>query len=678
MTEKRKILVSSALPYANGPIHLGHLVETVQCDIWVRLHKLRGHECWYVCADDAHGTATMMRAEAEGIEIDALIDRLRKEHLRDYEEFSIGFDHFYTTHSPENRELAEHIYTRMKEKGHVAVRPVRQFFDPERGIFLADRYVKGTCPRCKTPDQNGDSCDNCGATYTPADLIDPVSAHSGVPPVEKESDHHFIQLGDFTDILREWVTPERLQPEVVNKLEEWFSDGLRDWDVSRDAPYFGFEIPGAPGKYFYVWLDAPIGYMASFRVLCEREGLDFDSFWGPESDAELYHFIGKDIIYFHCLFWPAMLHGGDFRMPTAVYVHGFLTANGEKMSKSRGTFVNARTYLDHLNPDYLRYYFAAKLGSGLGDIDLNLEDFVNRVNSDLVGKVFNIPSRCSGFLQRLFGGRLGATLDREELVSAAAARADEIAADLEAREYNRAVRKIMAVADEANRYIDERKPWEMAKDEARRDELQAVLTTGVNVFRILMVYLKAIIPATVARAEQLLNVPELRWSDAGEVLLDHEIRRYEALMTRVDEKAVAKMVEDTKQEQADDPELGQSAEPSRIDEQPIEPEIEIGDFAKLDFRVARILEASHVEGADKLLQLRLDLGGVERNVFAGIKGAYEPEDLVGRLTVVVANLAPRKMRFGVSEGMVLAAGGGGNEIFLLRPDDGAEPGMRVS
>ncbi|MDX1383645.1 MAG: methionine--tRNA ligase [Thermoanaerobaculia bacterium] len=672
MSEAPPILVTSGLIYANGPIHLGHLVEAIYTDIWVRFQRLRGRDCVYVCADDAHGTATMLRAEAEGLGIDELIDKLRLEHVRDFQRFSISHDYYYTTHSQENRELTELIYTRLRDGGHTTTRPVRQFYDPEEGIFLADRYVKGTCPRCKSEDQNGDNCDNCGATYTPMDLIDPRSAISGATPVEKESEHYFVKLGDFEDVLREWVSHERLQSDVVNKLEEWFAEGLHDWDISRDEPYFGFEIPDAPGKYFYVWVDAPIGYMASFRKLCEERGLDFDATWSPDSDHEVYHFIGKDIVYHHCLYWPAMLHGAGFRMPTSVRVHGFLTVNGQKMSKSRGTQVDAETYLAHLDPDYLRYYYAAKLGPATTDIDLNLEDFVLRVNSDLVGKMVNIASRCSGFLHRGFEGRLGSRLDDAELVDRARAAGAEIAELFEGRDYNRAMRRIMAVADEANRYIDDRKPWEIARDDDRRDELQAVLTTGIELFRILAIYLKPVVPATIERAEGFLGVEDLCWADLEEPLLDHPVARYEALMTRLSEDEVSRMIEDSKESAAAPAEGG-----GRLADDPIAPEIQIDDFAKLDFRVARIVSAGHVEGADKLLELRLDLGGEERTVFAGIKSAYEPADLEGRLTIVVANLAPRKMRFGTSEGMVLAAGGGGSEIFLLRPDEGAEPGMRI-
>ena len=672
MSDARRILVTSALPYANGPIHLGHMVEYIQTDVWVRLHKMLGRECYYVCAEDAHGSPIMLRAEREGVTPEELIARMDAEHRRDFADFAIGFDHYYSTHSPENRRFVEAIYERLQTGGHVATRTVRQFYDPEREMFLPDRFIKGTCPRCQSPGQYGDVCEVCGATYSPGDLIDPVSVVSGVKPVEKDSEHFFMKLADFEEVLRGWVTPERLQPEVVNKLEEWFAEGLRDWDISREAPYFGFEIPGAPGKFFYVWVDAPIGYMASFQAFCDRSGLDFDAFWGPDSDAELYHFIGKDITYFHCLFWPAMLHGGGYRMPTAVYVHGFLTVGGEKMSKSRGTFVTARTYLDHLDPETLRYYYAAKLGSGLADIDLNLDDFVQRVNSDLVGKLVNIASRCAGFLHQRFDGRLGEALDEPDLFAEVAAAGGAIAALYEKREYNQAIRKVMALADRANRYIDDKKPWAVAREDGRDAELHAILTTGVNVFRCLITYLKPVIPRTAAKAEAFLDVPPLVWADAAQPLLGHTLRPYEALMTRIERKNVDAVVAASKEAAA-----AAAATPARPRlEEPIAPEITIDDFARLDLRVARVIAADHVEGADKLLRLELDLGGETRTVFAGIKAAYAPEALVGRLTVMVANLKPRRMRFGLSQGMVLAASGGGG-LFLLSADEGAAPGQRV-
>lgn len=542
MPERRRILVTNALPYANGPIHLGHMVEAVQTDIWCRLQRMRGGECYNVCAEDAHGTPIMLRAEREGITPEELIGRMAEEHLEDYQAFSIHFDDYYTTHSPENRALVEEIYGRLRDRGSIDRRTVRQFYDPEREMFLPDRFIKGTCPRCGAKDQNGDSCDECGSTYQPSDLIDPRSIVTGALPVEKESEHLFLRLSDYGELLADWVGDGRLQSEVANKLQEWFDDGLRDWDISRDAPYFGFEIPDAPNKYFYVWVDAPIGYMAAFRRFCDRNGVGFEDFWGPDSDAELYHFIGKDILYFHCLFWPAMLHGGGYRTPSSVFVHGFLTVDGAKMSKSRGTFVMARTYLEHLDPDAFRYYIAAKLSNGLADIDLNLEDFVLRVNSDLVGKVVNIASRCAGFLHRQFDGRLAAALDAPELAAAAAAEAEEIAELYEGRDYNRALRRVIALADRANRYIDERRPWEAARDPERAAEVQAVCTTGLELFRQLVVFLKPVVPAIAGRAETFLRTGPLVWEDVHTPLLDREIGTFEPLLVRVRPEQVAAMI----------------------------------------------------------------------------------------------------------------------------------------
>ena len=677
MTQPRQILVTSALPYANGAIHLGHLVEYIQTDIWVRFQKLRGHQCIYVCADDAHGTPIMLRAQREGITAEELIARVGEEHRADFADFHIGFDNFHSTHSEENRELATLIYTRLREGGHISTRSIKQAFDPEEKMFLPDRFIKGSCPRCKTPDQYGDSCEHCGATYAPTDLIDPVSAISGATPVEKETEHFFFELGDFEAMLKEWTAGDHMQPEIRHKLNEWLDTGLRPWDITRDAPYFGFEIPDAPGKYFYVWLDAPIGYMASFRNLCaRRKDLDFDAWWGADSKTELYHFIGKDIAYFHTLFWPAMLRGAGFRLPSAVFCHGFLTVNGQKMSKSRGTFIMARTYLEHLDAEYLRYYYAAKLGSGIDDLDLNLEDFMQRVNSDLVGKVVNIASRCAGFIRKRFGGRLSASLAEAALIEDFAARREAIAELYERREFGHAMREIMALADQANQYIDEKKPWVIAKQEGRDAELQDICSTGINLYRILIAYLKPVLPVLAEKSEAFLNIAPLDWDAVATPLVDHEINKFKPLMTRIEKDRIDAMVDASKDDLAarDD-----SASPAGgpLHDDPIAPEIDFDDFAKLDLRVARIARAEHVEGADKLLQLTLDLGGETRNVFAGIKSAYAPEDLEGRLTVMVANLKPRKMRFGVSEGMVLAAGPGGKDLWILSPDEGAQPGMKV-
>ncbi|RCX32377.1 methionyl-tRNA synthetase [Thioalbus denitrificans] len=678
--KKRRILVTSALPYANGSIHLGHLVEYIQTDIWVRFQKSRGHHCVYVCADDAHGTPIMLRAEQEGITPEALIERVEAEHQADFSEFLVGFDNYYSTHSPENQHYANLIYTRLRDAGHIATRTITQAFDPVKEMFLPDRFIKGECPRCGTPDQYGDSCESCGATYAPTDLKNPRSAISGAVPVEKESLHYFFRLGDFEPFLRSWVA-EHIQPQMQNKLGEWFETGLQDWDISRDAPYWGFEIPDAPGKFFYVWLDAPIGYMASFQNYCDRTGESFDDYWGRESGAELYHFIGKDIAYFHTLFWPAELHGAGFRTPSAVFCHGFLTVNGQKMSKSRGTFIMARTYLRHLRPEYLRYYFATKLGSGIEDLDLNLEDFRQRVNSDLVGKVVNIASRCAGFIHKLFEGRLAATLPDPHTYGEFVAAGESIAEAYEAREFSRAMREVMQLADRANQYIDEQKPWVMAKDPLRAPEVQAVCTQGLNLFRVLATWLAPVLPQMCEDARAFLNVETLDWhAVAGGPLVDHRIEPFKPLMQRVEPAQLEAVVEESREHlraTAGQAEAEPAAPPSPLEENPIAAEIGIDEFAKIDLRVARIEKAEHVEGADKLLKLTLDLGGETRTVFAGIKSAYQPEQLTGRLTVMVANLAPRKMRFGVSEGMVLAAGPGGRELFVLAPDSGAQPGMRV-
>jgi len=684
---RRKILVTSALPYANGPIHIGHLVEYIQTDIWVRFQKMRGHDCIYVCADDAHGTPIMLRAQQEGIAPEALIERIGAEHRADFAAFGVAFDNYHSTHSDENRACAELIYTRLRDAGHIARRTISQAFDPVKAMFLPDRFIKGTCPRCGAEDQYGDSCEACGATYSPNDLINPVSALSGATPVQRESEHFFFQLGHFQAMLRTWIGAAAqdgrphpaIQPAIASKLDEWFDAGLQDWDISRDAPYFGFEIPDQPGKYFYVWLDAPIGYMGSFRHLCDRRPeLDFASYWERDAAAaagtELYHFIGKDIAYFHTLFWPAMLEGAGFRLPDAVFCHGFLTVNGLKMSKSRGTFIMARSYLDHLDPAWLRYYFATKLGSGIDDLDLNLDDFVQRVNADLVGKVVNIASRCAGFITKRFDGRLGDTLDQPGLFADFVAAGDAIAAAYEGREYGRAMREIMALADRANQYIDDQKPWLMAKADGREGELQAVCSLGLNLYRVLVAYLKPVLPTLAEQSEAFLACPALTWDNRGRALLDHVIEPFQALMQRVDPKQTAALLEASRASLAATP----SQEPPAVSPmEPIAETIDYDTFARVDLRIARITAAEHVEGADKLLKLTLDLGGETRTVFAGIKAAYDPEQLVGRLTPMVANLAPRKMRFGVSEGMVLAAGPGGEEIWLLTPDEGAEVGMKV-
>ncbi len=672
----RRILVTSALPYANGSIHLGHLVEYIQTDIWVRFQKMRGHACYYVCADDAHGTPIMLRAQSEGITPEALIAAVGEEHRADFRDFHIEFDHYHSTHSDENRELSARIYRALQDAGHISTRTITQAYDPEKEMFLPDRFIKGECPRCGTADQYGDSCEACGATYSPTELKNARSAISGAIPVERDSEHYFFQLGDFEPMLKAWTKAGHLQTEVANKLGEWFHDGLKDWDISRDAPYFGFEIPDAPGKYFYVWLDAPIGYMASFKHLCEKTGLDFDAFWGKDSKAELYHFIGKDIIYFHALFWPAMLAGAGFRTPTAICAHGFLTVNGQKMSKSRGTFIKARSYLDHLNPEYLRYYFAAKLSSGVDDLDLNLEDFSQRVNADLVGKVVNIASRCAGFIAKRFDGKLSSRLPDQDLYDTFARSGEEIAGLYEKREFGRAVREIMTLADRANQYIDEQKPWVVAKQDGQDQALQDICSLGLNLFRVLMTYLKPVLPAMATEVERFLRVEPLTWDSVQTPLTGHTIAQFKPLMTRIEQSAIDAMTEASRADLAATHTTSPRAE-SPLSQDPISDTISYEDFAKIDLRIARIVKAAAVEGADKLLALTLEIGGETRNVFAGIKQAYAPEDLEGKLTVMVANLAPRKMKFGVSEGMVLAAGPGGGDLWVLHPDDGAQPGMRV-
>lgn len=679
MNPIRKILVTSALPYANGSIHLGHMLEYIQTDIWVRFQKMRGHQCIYVCADDAHGSAIMLRAEHEGITPEQLIEAVHKEHSSDFADFHVNFDNYYTTHSEENRYFSELIYSRLKEAGHIANRSVTQYFDPEKGMFLADRFIKGTCPKCKAEDQYGDNCEKCGATYHPTELKNPRSAISGATPELRDSEHFFFKLPNFTAMLKEWTRSGALQTSVANKLAEWLDAGLQEWDISRDAPYFGFEIPGAPNKYFYVWLDAPIGYMASFKNLCDRTPeLEFDAFWSVDSTAELYHFIGKDIINFHALFWPAMLEGAGFRKPTAVNVHGYLTVNGAKMSKSRGTFIKARTYLDHLNPEYLRYYYASKLGRGVEDLDLNLDDFIQKVNSDLVGKVVNIASRCAGFVHKGNQGVLVNDLAEPALWSSFTEAAPSIADAYEKRDFARAMRETMALADAANAWIADKAPWAMNKIEGKQEEVQAICSLGINLFKQLVILLKPVLPQLAQQAEQFLNVNSLDWTHLDVRLTQHQLNPFTPLMTRIDAKNIEAMVEAAKEdllEMDNQP----AAEPTELDKNPIATEINFDAFAAVDMRIARIEKAEFVEGADKLLQLTLDLGGEKRNVFAGIKSAYpNPAELEGRLTACVANLAPRKMKFGISEGMVMAAGPGGKDIFLLSPDSGAKPGQRIS
>ncbi|WP_419813274.1 methionine--tRNA ligase [Bacterioplanoides sp.] len=703
-TNSRKILVTSALPYANGSIHLGHLLEYIQTDIWVRFQKARGHQCTYVCADDAHGTAIMLRAEKEGISPEEQIARVKAEHEADFADFQIAFDNFHSTHSEENRELSAAIYKACRDKGHINVRSIKQLYDPVKELFLADRYVKGECPKCGTEDQYGDNCESCGATYTPGELKNPFSTISGATPVEKESEHYFFKLPDFEGFLKEWTRSGTLQDEVANKLAEWLDAGLQEWDISRDAPYFGFEIPDAPGKYFYVWLDAPIGYMASFKNLCDRrDDLDFDDYWKPGSDAEVYHFIGKDIINFHALFWPSMLTAAEYRTPTAVNAHGFVTVNGAKMSKSRGTFIKARTFLNHLNPTYLRYYFAAKLSASVDDFDLNLEDFVQRVNTDLVNKLVNIASRTANFVKKS-GGELSDSCIEQDMVQSFIDRGDVIAELYEQREFGKAMKEIMTLADRANEYIQAKQPWAMNKEEGREQEVLEVCSVAINLFRQLVTYLAPVLPEIAEKTQAFLNLESLDWDARRDILLGHEINKFKPMLSRAEMEKIEAILEETKSELAkengaapattDAKADSKAAEkkPAKKEKKPrkkgpepredgnevIAPEIQFDDFAKVDLRVAKILNAQHVEGADKLLQLTLDIGnGDVRNVFSGIKSAYAPEDLIGSLTVMIANLAPRKMKFGMSEGMVLAAGPGGKDIWLLEPDEGAKPGMRI-
>jgi methionyl-tRNA synthetase len=678
-TGNRQILLTSALPYANGSIHIGHMLEYIQTDIWARFQRSQGHECYFAWADDAHGTPVMLSARAEGKTPEELIDRMNAEHKQDFSDFGISFDNYSSTHSDYNRQLVEMIYQRLDAGGHIARRNIKQLYDEQEGMFLPDRFIRGTCPKCNAADQYGDSCEVCGSTYSPTDLINPRSAVSGTTPVLKDSEHYFFRLGNFEAALQGWMQSGALQAEIANKLQEWFGEGLRDWDISRDAPYFGFRIPGTTDKYFYVWVDAPVGYLASFRELCEREGLDFDHWWKADSSTEVYHFIGKDIVYFHTLFWPAMLMGAKLRTPTAVFAHGFLTVDGAKMSKSRGTFIRARTYLDHLEPDYLRYYFAAKLGPGTGDIDLNLDDFVQRVNADVVGKVVNIASRCAGFIQRKFDNQLADALPEPQLYQQFLDEKTAIAEDFESRNYQSAVRRIMALADLANRYIDVHKPWQLAKEAGREAEVHAICTQGINLFRVLMTYLAPILPFTAELASAFLAVPLDNWRDMHTPLLGATINTFQALLQRIDPLRIAAIVEASKASlQAKESPALASSPGAASSIEPIAANIDIKAFQQIDLRIARILKADTVEGSDKLLRLELDVGNDQRTIFSGIKSAYQPESLAGRLTVIVANLQPRKMRFGLSEGMVLCAGGDDEGLFLLSPDSGAQPGMRIT
>ena len=686
MSNTRKMLVTCALPYANGAIHLGHMLEHIQADIWVRFQRMRGHEVHFVCADDAHGTPIMLNAAKQGITPEQLIEKAKTDHVADFKGFNISFDNYHSTHSEENRELTTAMYKKLKENGFIKSRVISQLFDPEKQMFLPDRFVKGTCPKCKAEDQYGDNCEVCASTYSPMDLINPRSVVSGATPIVKESEHFFFDLPAFEEMLKAWTRSGSLQSEIANKMQEWFESGLQQWDISRDAPYFGFPIPDAENKFFYVWLDAPIGYMASFKNLCDRTGLDYQSFWQKDSTAELYHFIGKDIVYFHSLFWPAMLEGCEQRKPTNIFAHGYVTVDGVKMSKSRGTFIQASTYLKHIDPECLRYYYAAKLNERIEDLDLSLTDFIQRVNSDIVNKLVNLASRNAGFIAKRFEGKLATSLDDQALFAEFVAQSEQIAAHYEAREFNKAIRVIMDLCDKANKYIDDKAPWVIAKEEGKEAELQAVCSMGIELFRILMSYLKPVLPQLAERAEAFLQ-SELRWDNIAQPLLGHSVAPFKSLFTRLEQKQIDAVIEETK---------ALFAEASKVEEktkqavkkvenianngeiEPILPEITIDDFAKLDLRVAKVISCEAVPESNKLLKFQLDLGDHQRQVFSGIKAAYNnPEELNGRFVIMVANLAPRKMKFGLSEGMILSAGTGGSDLFLLSGDEGIRTGMQV-
>ena len=682
----RKILVTSALPYANGSIHLGHMVEHIQTDVWVRFQKLRGHECYYCCADDTHGTPVMLAAQKQGIAPEDMIAKVREEHLADFTGFNIGYDNYYSTHSPENKQFSQDIYRALKANGKIESRVIEQLFDPEKQMFLPDRFVKGECPKCHAQDQYGDNCEVCGTTYSPTELINPYSAVSGAKPELRESEHFFFKLGECADFLKAWTSGNNphdgkphLQPEALNKMKEWLGEGeettLSDWDISRDAPYFGFEIPDAPGKYFYVWLDAPVGYMASFKNLCDRIGIDFDEYFKAESQTEMYHFIGKDILYFHALFWPAMLHFSGHRTPTGVYAHGFLTVDGQKMSKSRGTFITAKSYLEQgLNPEWMRYYIAAKLNSKIEDIDLNLQDFISRVNSDLVGKYVNIAARASGFIAKRFEGRLK-DVSGSALLAKLAAESDTIAEQYENREYARALRDIMALADAVNEYVDANKPWELAKQEGQDERLHEVCSELINAFTMLTAYLAPVLPQTAANAARFLNLDAITWANTRETLGEHAINKYEHLMQRVEQKQVDDLIEANKQSIQTTP--APAAEESQYEK--VAEQASFDDFMKIDMRVAKVLNCEAVEGSTKLLKFDLDFGFEKRIIFSGIAASYpNPAELNGRMVIAIANFAPRKMaKFGVSEGMILSAATAEGKLKLLDVDAGAQPGDKV-
>ncbi|EFM92603.1 Methionyl-tRNA synthetase [Actinobacillus pleuropneumoniae serovar 6 str. Femo] len=677
------MLVTCALPYANGAIHLGHMLEHIQADIWVRFQRMRGNEIYFVCADDAHGTPIMLNAAKQGITPEQLIEKAKTDHVADFKGFNISFDNYHSTHSEENREITTEMYKKLRANGFIKSRVISQLFDPEKQMFLPDRFVKGTCPKCKAEDQYGDNCEVCASTYSPMDLINPRSAVSGATPIVKESEHFFFDLPSFEGMLKEWTRSGSLQSEIANKMQEWFESGLQQWDISRDAPYFGFPIPDAENKFFYVWLDAPIGYMASFKNLCDRNGLNFDEFWKKDSETELYHFIGKDIVYFHSLFWPAMLDGCELRKPTNVFAHGYVTVDGVKMSKSRGTFIQASTYLKHIDPECLRYYYAAKLNERIEDLDLSLEDFVQRVNSDIVNKLVNLASRNASFIAKRFEGKLADKLEDEALFAEFIAQSEQIAAHYENREFNKAIRLIMDLCDKANKYVDDKAPWVIAKQEGCDAQLQAVCSMGIELFRVLMSYLKPVLPQLAERAEAFLQT-ELTWDNIQQPLLGQNVAPFKSLFSRLEKKQIDAVIEETKalfaaQNKAEDKKGKQKVENTENTAvEPIAAEITIDDFAKLDLRVAKVISCEAVPESNKLLKFQLDLGDHQRQVLSGIKAAYNnPEELVGRFVIMVANLAPRKMKFGVSEGMILSAGTGGADLFLLSADEGIRPGMQV-
>ncbi|WP_370427322.1 methionine--tRNA ligase [Actinobacillus pleuropneumoniae] len=674
------MLVTCALPYANGAIHLGHMLEHIQADIWVRFQRMRGNEIYFVCADDAHGTPIMLNAAKQGITPEQLIEKAKTDHVADFKGFNISFDNYHSTHSEENREITTEMYKKLRANGFIKSRVISQLFDPEKQMFLPDRFVKGTCPKCKAEDQYGDNCEVCASTYSPMDLINPRSAVSGATPIVKESEHFFFDLPSFEGMLKEWTRSGSLQSEIANKMQEWFESGLQQWDISRDAPYFGFPIPDAENKFFYVWLDAPIGYMASFKNLCDRTGLNFDEFWKKDSETELYHFIGKDIVYFHSLFWPAMLDGCELRKPTNVFAHGYVTVDGVKMSKSRGTFIQASTYLKHIDPECLRYYYAAKLNERIEDLDLSLEDFVQRVNSDIVNKLVNLASRNASFIAKRFEGKLADKLEDEALFAEFIAQSEQIAAHYENREFNKAIRLIMDLCDKANKYVDDKAPWVIAKQEGCDAQLQAVCSMGIELFRVLMSYLKPVLPQLAERAEAFLQT-ELTWDNIQQPLLGQNVAPFKSLFSRLEKKQIDAVIEETKalfaaQNKEKGKQKVENIENTAVE--PIAAEITIDDFAKLDLRVAKVISCEAVPESNKLLKFQLDLGDHQRQVLSGIKAAYNnPEELVGRFVIMVANLAPRKMKFGVSEGMILSAGTGGADLFLLSADEGIRPGMQV-